>query len=160
MINLICSSRLSICFSLVCAIFSAGVKYLQEPYIWSDGDCISTFWWRHIRGITGITILEVTFWLQYCLCFWHLSILSIWIRPPFVRKRKEQRTKQNKRRIVCFSCHYHSLCFDVVWFYSFQLLVSVLSQALTEKGLCVDFWDSVCIQSFLIYILCSKWTMT
>jgi len=102
MINLICSSLLSVCFSLLSVIFSAGVKYLQEPYIWLDGDCISTFWWRHIRGITGITILEVTFWLQYCLCFWHLSILSIWIRPPFVRKRKEQRTKQKKRRIVWF----------------------------------------------------------
>jgi len=48
------------------------------------------------------------------------------------------------------------MCFDFVWFYHFQLLVSVLSQALTEKGLCVDFWDSVCFQYSLIYFLCGK----
>ena len=133
---------------LLFGYFSASVKYLQEPYIWADGDCVSTFWWRHIRGITGITTLKVTFSLGYCLCL----LLSILIRPSFVRKRKEQRTKWNKRRIVWFLCHYHLLCFDLAWFYPFQLLVSVLSQALTEKGLCLDFWDSVCIQYFLKFL--------
>ena len=38
----------------------------------------------------------------------------------------------------CWNSQFH--------FVTFQLLVSVLSQTLTEKGLCLDFWDSVCIR--------------
>ena len=93
---------------LLFGYFSAGVKYLQEPYIWADGDCVSTFWWRHIRWITGIATLLVTFSLGYCLCL----LLSILIRPPFVRKRKEQRTKWNEKNCLILM----SLSFIVFWF--------------------------------------------
>lgn len=148
--------NVSICFSSIAIwlfrYFSAGVKYLQESYIWADGNCVSTFWWRHIRGITGITTLEVTFCLGYCLC----PLFSTWIRPPFVCKRKEQ----NEMKEELFDSHVITIYFDFVLFYPFQLLVSVLSQALTEKGLCLDFWDSVCTQyffQFTSYVVYGQW---
>ena len=94
---------------LLFGYFSAGVKYLQEPYIWADGDCVSTFWWRHIRGITGITTLKVTFSLGYCLCL----LLSILIRPSFVRKEKNK--EQNETREELFDSYVIIIYCVLIW---------------------------------------------